>query len=52
MTTVDDNDDDYDDPDFIEENIGAGNPRGAYGNYDLYQVPVSGGLPIKMVALD
>jgi hypothetical protein len=27
-------------------------PRGAYGDYDLYQVPVSGGLPIKMIALD
>lgn len=38
-----------DDSDYIEEDIG--NNRG-YRDYDLYQVPVSGGLPIKMVALD
>jgi hypothetical protein len=48
-------DDDDDDPDYIEEditNLNGFSPNRAYGDYDLYQVPVSGGLPIKMVALD
>ena len=50
--TTTEHDDDYDDPDYIKEDIGGGLPRGTYGDYDLYQMPISGGLPIKMIALD
>ena len=45
--------DDDDDLDNIEEDISpGGDPHRVYGDYDLYQVPLNGGLPIKMIALD
>lgn len=39
------------DPDYIEEDISP-NAHGRDAMYGYYQPPVSGGLPIKMVALD
>ena len=43
---------DDDDSEYIEEDIIPGAQTYVGKPYDMYQVPVSGGLPIKMVALD
>lgn len=44
-------DDDDSDSDYIEEDISPAG-HGAGREYEFYQPPVSGGLPIKMIALD
>lgn len=54
MRNEEDEDDDYgyNKNDLIEEDIKGNGMEAPPLLYDLYQAPVSGGLPIKMVAMD